>query len=128
MNSRLLLRCSWFVGRPSVLARRTPEATVVGVLFSMTATGCRQLAREPSSWNLGLYGLGVPVSSPCQKKSHLGHSRITEVPNVDVSRRCLMKVKQDGQMTRVGRGAVGGGSGMWIRKGKEFPVGTVGTT
>jgi hypothetical protein len=78
------------------------KTTVEGVLFSMMATGWRHAGQtSPVRGTAVIYGLGLPVSSPCRKKWHLGHSRITEVSNLDVSRCCLMKVKQDGQMTKV---------------------------
>ena len=70
---------------------------MVGVLFSMMATGWRHARQtSPVRGTSVIYGLGLPVSSPCRKKWHLGHLRITEV-----SLCCLMKVKQDGQMTKV---------------------------
>ena len=89
------------------------KTTVVGVLLSIIATGWRHAGQtSPVRGTSVIYGLGLPVSSPCKKKWHLGHSRVTEVSSLDVSRRCLMKVKQDGQMTKVGGGSVGAGSGI----------------
>jgi hypothetical protein len=77
------------------------KTIVVGVLFSIMNRLAARGVDQPGRGTAVIYGVGLRVSSPCQEKWHLGHSRITEVSNLDVSRCCLMKVKQDGQMTKV---------------------------